>query len=131
VEDRGSKTVQESMIRTPLRILPLFAVLALGGCERMGITWSTSPTAQGNLQLCRQFVTHMNDLEPCLGLSYDAANYCEGVEQQDADMSGFYACLESNTSCEDGAPRMTVDQCSPPVVSRIASPADPSSDAVR
>jgi len=85
----------------------------------------------GNEQLCRDYVDHMNELEPCLGLSYDAANFCMGADDQPVDLTSFYACLVSNTSCEGGTPTMTVDGCAPPVVTQVTPSAEPVSDPVR
>ncbi|MEO0603710.1 MAG: hypothetical protein AAF211_19890 [Myxococcota bacterium] len=98
----------------------MLGVLLLGGCDLL--TELASPDDAGNTKLCRDYVAHMNALEPCLGLRYDADNFCDGAENQRADLGPFYACLVANTSCNGGEPTMTIDGCAPPVAASRSTP---------
>lgn len=98
--------------------LLVVVLLPLGGCELVSTLIAPGSAGAGsNVQLCRDYVAHMNELEPCLGLSYDADNFCDGLEGQQADLGPFYQCLVENTSCVDDQPTMTVEGCSPPLAS--------------
>ncbi len=98
--------------------LLLVGTLPAAGCEMLASL--TPAPAGGNARHCRAYVQHVNELSPCLGLTYDAENFCEGVDHQPADLGPFYECLVAHTSCEGDEPSLTVEACSPPIASRIS-----------
>lgn len=69
-----------------------------------------------NRAACEQYVQHMNALEPCLGVRYDASNLCQDVDRAGVDMAGWYECLLANSACDGTRPRLDVDGCAPPVL---------------
>lgn len=70
----------------------------------------------GNRKACEEYVVHMNLLERCMGVRYDADNLCEGVERTPVDMTGYYECLRQHTSCDGEQARLDVDGCVPPLL---------------
>lgn len=101
--------------------LLVLGVAALAGCEALSsLVTPVSAEAAGNLAMCKDYVAYMN-AQSCLGLEYEADNFCQGVEGHFVDLAPFYTCLKTNTVCDDGEPSMTYDGCSPPLASQSSS----------
>lgn len=74
-------------------------------------------TADGaNRQACEAYVAHMNTLESCMNITYQADNLCLGVDGAPVDMAPYYDCLRENSRCNGTEPELSLDQCNPPVV---------------
>ncbi|MEN0062943.1 MAG: hypothetical protein AAGA48_12390 [Myxococcota bacterium] len=101
-----------------LRLL-VIGGLPLAGCDMLSSLTGSGGTV-GDVNLCRDYVAHMNGLESCLGLSYDPDNFCDGV-QSGVDWGPYYRCLVDNTTCNDaGQASMSYDDCAPPLVTQSA-----------
>jgi hypothetical protein len=83
-------------------------------------TGPATPQAKGNREACRRYAEHLNELSPCVGLTYDPDNWCEGTDQLTVDMTPYYDCLLANSACEGTTPRLEVEQCTPPLVLLVA-----------
>jgi hypothetical protein len=82
-----------------------------------GLACSSLPVGRSsNRVACERYVDHMNALEPCLGLRYDASNLCQEVDETAVDMGGWYECLLAHSACDGDRPRLDVDGCEPPVI---------------
>ena len=106
---------------------PLVAALAL---PLVGVALACSgvvPATSGNRVACERYVAHMNGLEPCLGLRYEASNLCQEVDAAPVDMAPFYDCLVAHSRCEGADPKLELDRCEPPVLDLVAltEPATP------
>lgn len=70
-----------------------------------------------NRRACEAYVEHMNTLETCMNITYDADNLCSGVDGAPVDMAPYYDCLRENSRCDGTEPVLSLDGCTPPVVS--------------
>ena len=99
---------------------PVLFPLALAALACTG-AW---PIRSENRAACERYVEHMNALEPCLGVRYDASNLCQEVDETSVDLAAWYDCLLANSACEGTEPRLDVDGCLPPVVDLVTAAAD-------
>jgi hypothetical protein len=80
-------------------------------------TRTSPPAKQGsNREACETYVRRINALERCLRVRYDADNLCAVVDATSADMTRYFDCLATKTTCEGTVPRLEVDDCEPPLV---------------
>lgn len=64
---------------------------------------------------CEAWVEHVNGLEGCLHVTYDADNLCQGMTEQPDEIVGWFQCLADHSSCDGAEPRFDPDSCPPPV----------------
>ena len=91
-------------------------VLLLAGA---GCGWLSSLTTPrgANREACEAYVAHMNTLQECMNISYDADNLCSGVDGAPVDMGPWYACLRENARCDGTEPVLSLEGCTPPLLS--------------
>ncbi len=85
----------------------------------LGCGWSESTTGnRANREACEAYVAHMNELTPCMGVTYDVDNMCAGADQTPVDMASYYDCLRTNSSCNGLEPSLSLDVCQQPTLDR-------------
>ncbi|MCA9492854.1 MAG: hypothetical protein KC621_23140 [Myxococcales bacterium] len=97
------------------RLAAAVAVLLAGlGCSG---TFSSAPepVLDHRRSACEAWVAHVNGLEGCLHVTYDADNLCQGVDEQPDEIVVWFQCLADHSSCDGGEPRFDPDSCPPPV----------------
>ena len=108
------------MTRRPSAALLAAGVLGLGSA----LACTSLRPRSDNVAACERYVAHVNTLEPCLGVRYDAANLCQDVDRTGADLGPWYECLVANSACDGTQPRLEVEGCHAPVI-ELAAVTDP------
>jgi hypothetical protein len=112
---RPHREASES-VRTTERTVGIALALAVLGLGLACTSGPATPQAKGNRAACHRYAEHLNELSPCVGLTYDPDNWCEGADQLAVDMTAYYDCLLANSACEGTTARLEVGQCTPPLV---------------
>lgn len=90
------------------------AIVGAVGAAALACAGAFDPT--GNRRACEAYVTHMNLLERCMGVRYEADNLCEGMERTPVDMTGYFQCLREHSACDGEQPRLEAESCVPPLL---------------
>lgn len=103
--------------------------VALGAWLAVGCGWvpgvevgQAAPPGARNRAACGEWVEHVNGLDACVSVTYDADNLCAGSESLPAEMAAYYRCLTKKAHCEGAEPRLTPEECVPPLVSLTPEP---------
>lgn len=78
-----------------------------------GSNEASAASGGGNKAACMRYVEHYNKL-PCLGGSFnlDAEATCGMVDATPVDMTGYYDCLVTNSTCDGAMPKIEITGCS-------------------
>lgn len=92
----------------------LVAIAVALACLACGV--SGGAASSGTREACEAYVAHMNTLTPCMGVTYDVDNICDGSEGAPEVMTAYYDCLRDNASCDGLTPVLQLDACEQPVL---------------
>ena len=98
----------------PVSLLVVSCAASLA-CTGLGLS-----APSGNRDACERYVEHMNGLDACLGLTYEASNLCQEVDATPVDMAPFYDCLVAHSSCAGSDASLDLEQCEAPVLDLLA-----------
>ena len=106
-------------MRRGLRVLVAAATAGVAlGCANVfdGVMDAKEAIAPSeNRRACEAWVNHVNALEACMKVTYEADNYCDGLDRVPVDMRPWFTCLTAHTSCEGDDSHADFDACPAPV----------------